>query len=142
MWNIKLLLPRHDVLWYKTVWTKFQSFSISYAIFFERSRLIITIFNSDIISVSVHSNVDRKYYQCIPKRGRRSDFKAEMYSWFVQRRGGTIASLFFCQKTVILYFENTIGPSQRTSRCRNWVTSPLAANISCCLTRGYFVVLS
>jgi hypothetical protein len=26
MWNIKRLLPRHDALWYKTVWTKFQSF--------------------------------------------------------------------------------------------------------------------
>ena len=54
------------------------------------------IFNSDLKSVSVLSNVDRKYYQCIPKRGRRSDFKAEMYSWFIQRRGGTIASPFFC----------------------------------------------
>jgi hypothetical protein len=54
------------------------------------------IFNSDLKSVSVLSNVDRKYYQCIPKRGRRSDFKAEIYSWFIQRRGGTIASPFFC----------------------------------------------
>ena len=108
----------------------------------KRVNKIPFIFNSDLISVSVHSNVDRKYYQCIPKRGRRSDFKAEMYSWFVQRRGGTIASFFFCQKTVILYFENIIGPSQRTSRCRNWVTSPLAANIFCCLTRGSFVFLS
>jgi hypothetical protein len=25
------------------------------------------------------------------KRGSRSDFKAEMYSWFIQRRGDTIA---------------------------------------------------
>jgi hypothetical protein len=39
-----------------------------------------------------------------------------MYSWFIQRRVGTIASPFFCQKTVILYFENSIGPSPRTSR--------------------------
>jgi hypothetical protein len=44
--------------------------------------------------------------------------------------------LFFCQKTVILYFENSIGPSPRTSRCRNWVTSPLTASIFCCLIRG------
>jgi hypothetical protein len=31
----------------------------------------------------------------VPKRRRRSDFKAEMYSWFIHRRGGTIASPFF-----------------------------------------------
>jgi hypothetical protein len=50
--------------------------------------------------------IDSKYYQC-------SDFKVEIYSWFIQRRGGTIASLFFCQKTVFLYFENIICPSQK-----------------------------
>jgi hypothetical protein len=38
------------------------------------------------------SNVDHNYYQCIPKRRRRSDFKAEMYSWFIQMRGDTIRS--------------------------------------------------
>ena len=48
---------------------------------------------------------------------------------------------FFCQKTVFLYFENIISPSKRTSRCRIWVTSPLAAKISCCLTRCSFVFL-
>jgi hypothetical protein len=48
-----------------------------------------------ILGFAVLSNVDRKYYQCIPKRRRRSDFKAEMYSWFIHRRGGTIASPFF-----------------------------------------------
>ena len=73
------------------------------------------------------------------KRGSCSDFKAEMYSWFTQRRDGTIASPFFCQKTVFLSFENIISPSQRTSRCRNWVTSPLAAKIYWCLTRCSFV---
>ena len=26
------------------------------------------IFNSDLKCLSVHSNVDRKYYQCIPKK--------------------------------------------------------------------------
>jgi hypothetical protein len=99
------------------------------------------IFNSDLKSVSVLSNVDRKYYQCIPKkRARRSDFKAEMYSWLIQRRYGTIASLSFCQKTIIICFvcfcfENISSTSQRTSRCRNWVASPLAASITCCLTR-------
>ena len=41
---------------------------------------------------------------------------------------------FFCQKTLILCFENI------TYRCWNWVTSPLAANTSCCLTRGSFVI--
>ena len=48
---------------------------------------------------------------------------------------------FFCQKTVFLYFENIISPSQRTSQCRNWVTSSLAAKISCCLTRYSFVFM-
>ena len=62
---------------------------------YNRVNKIPSIFNADIKSVYVLSNVDRKYYQCIPKRRRRSDFKAEMYSWFIQRRGGTIASLFF-----------------------------------------------
>ena len=74
------------------------------------------------------------------KRGRRSDFKAEMHSWLIQRRGGTITSPFFCQKTLILCFENIISPSKRTYRCWNWVTSPLAGNTSCCLTRGSFVI--
>ena len=72
------------------------------------------------------------------KRGSRSDFKAEMYFWLIQRRGGTIASLFFSQKTIFLYFENIISPVN-TTRCRNWVTSPLAAKISCSLTRCTFV---
>jgi hypothetical protein len=36
------------------------------------------------------------------KRGSRSEFKAEMYSWLIQRRGGTIASLFYCRKTIFL----------------------------------------
>jgi hypothetical protein len=54
--------------------------------------------------------VDRKYYQCISKKtGSHSNLKAEMYSWFIQRRGGTIASPFFCQKTIFLYFENIIS---------------------------------
>ena len=88
--------------------------------------------------LSVLSNVDRKYYQCIPKRGSRSDFKVEMYSWFIQRRGGTIASPF-CQRTIFLYFENIISPSQHTSQCRNWVSLPLAAKISCSLTHCTFV---
>jgi hypothetical protein len=51
------------------------------------------------------------------------------YYWFIQRRGGTIASPFFGQKTIFLYFENIISPSQRTSRCRNWFTSPLEAKV-------------
>jgi hypothetical protein len=50
MWNIKLLLLRHDAFWYKTVWKN------------------TIIFNSDLKSVSVLSNVERKYYQCIPKK--------------------------------------------------------------------------
>jgi hypothetical protein len=50
------------------------------------------ILNSDITFLSFLSNVDHNYYQCIPKRGRRSDFKAEMYSWFIQMRGDTIRS--------------------------------------------------
>jgi hypothetical protein len=83
----------------------------------------------------------RKYYQCIPKTGRRSNFKPEMYSRFIQRRGGTIVSLFFCQKTVIIFLENIISPSQRTSRCRNWAISPLAANIYCCFTPCSFVYI-
>ena len=68
------------------------------------------------------------------KRGSHSDLKADIYSWFIQRKGGTIASPLFCQKTVFHYFENIISLSQRNSRCRNWVTSPRAAKISCCLT--------
>jgi hypothetical protein len=50
------------------------------------------ILNSDITLLSFLSNVDHNYYQCIPKRGRRSYFKAEMYSWFIQMRGDTIRS--------------------------------------------------
>ena len=64
-----------------------------------------------------------------------------MYSRFIQRRGGTIVSLFCCQKTVIIFLENIINPSQHTSRCRNWAISPLAANIYCCLTRCSFVFI-
>ena len=106
------------------------------------------IFNSDLKSVSVLSNVDRKYYQCIPNKGNN---KKEVDVGQISKRRCTVGSykgeveqlhpLFFCQKTVILYFENMFGPSQRTARCRNWVTSPLAANIYCCLTRGSFVFL-
>jgi hypothetical protein len=40
-----------------------------------RVGIIEIIFNSDLKCLSVLSNVDRKYYQCIPKRGSRSDFK-------------------------------------------------------------------
>jgi hypothetical protein len=52
-----------------------------------------------------------------------------------KRSDGTIASLFILQKTVIWCFEIIISPSQRTSRCRKWVISPIAANMCCCLTR-------
>jgi hypothetical protein len=120
-WNIKQLLSCHDGFWYMTVWQNSN------------------YFQSDL-NLSFLPNVDRKYYQCIHKiRGSRSDFKTEMYYWFIQRRGGTIASLFFCQKTVFLYFGNIISPSQRTSRYRNLATSPLTAKLSCCLTRCTFV---
>jgi len=43
------ILPCHDAFWCKAVWKK-------------------NIFNSDIKIFYVLSNVDRKYYQCIPKK--------------------------------------------------------------------------
>ena len=69
----------------------------------DRVKKIQMIFNFDLKFVSVLSNVDRKYDQCTytKKRGSRSDFNAEMYSWFIQRRGGTIASLFFLSENSI-----------------------------------------
>jgi hypothetical protein len=106
----------------------------------KRVNKIPIIFNSDLKSISVLSNVDRKYYQCIPKK------KVDVQISKRRCTGGSykgkmeqLHPLFFCQKTAIFYFENIIGPSQRTSRCRNWVTLPLAANIYCCLTRCSFV---
>ena len=99
------------------------------------------IFNSDLKSVSVLSNVDRKYYQCIPKIEVGVLISKRRYTvgWYK----GEVERLhpFFYQKTIFIWFENIIRPFQRTSRCRNWVTSPLAATTSCCLTRGSFVFL-
>jgi len=46
----------------------------------KRVKKIPIIFNSDLKFLTVLSNVDRKYYQCIPKRGSHSAFKAEIYS--------------------------------------------------------------
>jgi hypothetical protein len=88
-------------------------------------------------------NVDRKYYQWIPRKEVAVQLSKRRCHVIRQALGsywgGTIASPFFCLKKILLYFENIISPSQRISRCRNWVTSPLAAHISCCLTRCSFV---
>jgi hypothetical protein len=62
------------------------------------------------------------------------------YIWKMNPREHIVGPPFFCQKTLILCFENIISPSKHTYRCWNWVTSPLAANTSCCLTRGSFVI--
>ena len=61
--------------------------------------------------------------------------KKRYVSWFQTgdvllvhtKRGGTIASPIFRQKTVIVCLENIIRPSQRTSQCRNSAISPLVA---------------
>ena len=55
-----------------------------------------------------------------------------------KRSVGTIASHLCPQKTVFVCFEIIINPSQSTSRSRNWNISPIAANMSCCLTRCSF----
>jgi hypothetical protein len=57
-----------------------------------------------------------KYYQCIPKRGRRSNSNPEMYSRFIQRRGGTILSLFFCQ----IIFNDAHLKEQTHILSQNW----------------------
>ena len=44
------------------------------------------------------------------KRGSRSDFKAEMYSWFIQRRGGTIASPFSVRKQYFFTLKTLFAP--------------------------------
>jgi hypothetical protein len=75
-----------------------------------RVGIIEIIFNSDLKCLSVLSNVDRKYYQCIPKRGSRSDFKAEMYSWFIQRRGGTFASFLSIRKHYFFTLKTLLAP--------------------------------
>ena len=97
------------------------------------------IFNSDLNCLSVLSNVDRKYYQCIPKKRQPLRFQSRDVLLVHTKERWHNRMPFFCQKTIFLYFENIISSSQRTSRCRNWVTSPLAAKISCCLTRCTFV---
>ena len=97
------------------------------------------IFNSDLKCLSVLSNVDRKYYQCIPKKRKPFRFQSGDVLLIHTKERWHDRIPFFSQKTIFLYFENIICPSQRTSRCRNWVTSPLAAKISCCLTRCTFV---
>ena len=48
---------------------------------------------------------------------------------------------FFVSKFCFFYFENIISPSKCTTRCWNWLTVPLAANICCCLTRYSFVFM-
>jgi hypothetical protein len=112
----------YDAFWYKTEWKN------------------TIIFNSDLQSVSVLSNVDRKYYQCIPQKEVDVQMSKRRCTvgWY---KGDMERShpLFSVRKQRNICFENIISPSQRTCWCRNWVASPLAASISCCLTRGSLV---
>jgi hypothetical protein len=47
----------------------------------------------------------------IPKKGSRSDFKVEMYSWFIQRRGGMIASPFSVRKQYFFTLKTLLAPA-------------------------------
>jgi hypothetical protein len=95
--------------------------------------------------VSVLSNVDRNYYQCIPikevtvqpSKRKCTSVKPQALGSYKGEWHDRIA--FFLSEKIFLYFDNILRPSQRTSRCRNWVTSPLAAKIYCCLKPCSFV---
>ena len=45
------------------------------------------------------------------KRGSRSDLKAEMYSWFIQRRGGTIVFPFSVRKQYLFTLKTLLASS-------------------------------
>jgi hypothetical protein len=44
------------------------------------------------------------------KRCRRSEFEAEMYSWFIQRRGETIAYPFSVRKQYVFALKTLLAP--------------------------------
>ena len=75
------------------------------------------IFNSDLKFVSVLSNVDRKYYKCIPKKRQPFRFQSGDVLLVHTKERWHDCIPFFCQKTVFLYFGIIISPSQRTYRC-------------------------
>jgi hypothetical protein len=93
-------------------------------------------FNSILKLVSVLSNADRKYYQCIPKKEVGVQISKRRCN--IGSYKGEVARLhlfFFCQKTVIVCFENIISPTQLTSRCRDWLQKYLAVDCFVILNR-------